>query len=103
MKGCALFYLDVLQQDPSGKYLVVSPSMSPENTYMKSVGITAGTTMDNQLVFDVFNNFIHASKILNEDQHLLEEVKSALNKLPPMQIGQHAPVAGMAERYGQNG
>lgn len=90
LKGCALFYLDVLQQDPSGKYLVVSPSMSPENTYMKSVGITAGTTMDNQLVFDVFNNFIHASKILNEDQHLLEEVKSALNKLPPMQIGQHA-------------
>ncbi len=89
LKGCALFYLDVLQQDPSKKFLVVSPSMSPENTYMKSVGITAGTTMDNQLVFDVFNNFIHASKILNEDTNLSDEVKSALNKLPPMQIGQH--------------
>lgn len=89
LKGCALFYLDVLQQDPSKKYLVVSPSMSPENTYMKSVGITAGTTMDNQLVFDVFNNFIHASEILNEDKGLSDEVKLALNKLPPMQIGQH--------------
>jgi alpha-L-fucosidase 2 len=90
LKGSALFYLDVLQQDPSKKYLVVSPSMSPENTYMKSVGITAGTTMDNQLVFDVFNNFVNASKVLNEDKNLSDEVKSALNKLPPMQIGQHA-------------
>jgi len=90
LKGCALFYLDVLQQDPTKKYLVVSPSMSPENTYMKSVGITSGTTMDNQLVFDVFNNFIHASKILNEDQSLSDEVQSALKQLPPMQIGQHA-------------
>jgi len=90
LKGSALFYLDVLQQDPSKKYLVVSPSMSPENTYMKSVGITAGTTMDNQLVFDVFNNFINASKVLNEDKNLSDEVKAALHKLPPMQIGQHA-------------
>ncbi|GAA4159567.1 glycoside hydrolase family 95 protein [Chryseobacterium ginsenosidimutans] len=90
LKGSALFYLDVLQQDPSKKYLVVSPSMSPENTYMNSVGITAGTTMDNQLVFDVFNNFISASKVLNEDKNLSDEVKTVLNKLPPMQIGQHA-------------
>ena len=90
LKGCALFYLDVLQHDTSKKYLVVSPSMSPENTYMKSVGITSGTTMDNHLVFDVFNNFIHASKILNEDQSLSDEVQSALKQLPPMQIGQHA-------------
>jgi alpha-L-fucosidase 2 len=89
LKGCALFYLDVLQQDPSKKYLVVSPSMSPENKYFKNVSITAGTTMDNQLVFDVFNNFINASKILDQDQNLSNEVKTALNKLPPMQIGQH--------------
>jgi alpha-L-fucosidase 2 len=90
LKGCALFYLDVLQQDPSKKYLVVSPSMSPENKYFKNVSITAGTTMDNQLVFDVLNNFINASKILNQDKNLSDEVKSALLKLPPMQIGQHA-------------
>lgn len=90
IKGATLFYLDVLQPDPSKQYLVVSPSMSPENTYLKSVGITAGTTMDNQLVFDVFNNFINASKALNENQKLSDEVKLASSKLPPMQIGQHA-------------
>lgn len=88
LRGAALFYLDVLQQDPSKKYWIVSPSMSPENTYMKNVGITAGTTMDNQLVFDVFNNFVNASKVLDTEKKLSDEVKIALSKLPPMQIGQ---------------
>ncbi|WP_435525575.1 glycosyl hydrolase family 95 catalytic domain-containing protein [Chryseobacterium indoltheticum] len=90
------------QQDSSGKYLVVSPSMSPENKYFKNVSITAGTTMDNQLVFDVFNNFINASKILNIDSQLSNEVKTALSKLPPMQIGQRRSITGMVDRYGQN-
>lgn len=89
LKGKALFYLDVLQKDPSGKWLVVSPSMSPENSYQKSVGITAGATMDNQLVFDVFNNFINAAKILRVDPLLSDSIQKALAQLPPMQIGQH--------------
>lgn len=90
LKGKALFYLDVLQPDSSGRWLVVSPSMSPENSYLPgSVGISEGTTMDNQLVFDVFHNFIDAAHILRTDSSLADSVKTALNKLPPMQIGQH--------------
>ncbi len=90
LKGVALFYLDILTRDPSGKWLVVSPSISPENSYEKgSVGISAGTTMDNQLVFDVFNNFIHASTVLETDASLRDSVRHSLNLLPPMQIGQH--------------
>jgi hypothetical protein len=90
LKGAALFYLDILTRDPSGKWLVVSPSISPENSYEAgSVGISAGTTMDNQLVFDVFNNFIHASTVLETDASLRDSVRHSLNQLPPMQIGQH--------------
>ncbi len=89
LKGKALFYLDVLQRDSSQKWLVVSPSMSPENAYQKNVSITAGATMDNQLVFDVFYNFINAARILNLDEKLSDSVKLALMQLPPMQIGQH--------------
>lgn len=89
LKGKALFYLDVLQKDPTGKWLVVSPSMSPENSYMSGVGISAGTTMDNQLIFDVFNNFIQAASALKLDNKLADSVKAALAQLPPMQIGQH--------------
>lgn len=90
LKGKALFYLDILHEDRSGQWLVVSPSMSPENSYLPgSVGVSAGTTMDNQLIFDVFHNFIDAAKILDVDSSLADSVKVALNRLPPMQIGQH--------------
>lgn len=90
LKGAAQFYLDVLQEDPEHKWLVVSPSMSPENTYEKSVGVTAGTTMDNQLVFDTFNNIVNASKILETDKPFADSVAVALKRLPPMQIGQYS-------------
>lgn len=89
LKGAALFYLDVLQEEPTNKWLVVSPSMSPENTYESGVGISAGTTMDNQLVFDVFNNIIAASKILGKDSNFADSVAQALKRLPPMQVGKY--------------
>ncbi|RZJ20240.1 MAG: glycoside hydrolase family 95 protein, partial [Acinetobacter sp.] len=89
LKGAALFYLDVLQQDPTGKYLVVSPSMSPENTYKAGIGISAGTTMDNQLVFDVFNNVISSAEILGVDAKFADTVKTKLNLLPPMKVGKY--------------
>ncbi|TKC55437.1 glycoside hydrolase family 95 protein [Pedobacter hiemivivus] len=89
LKGAALFYLDALKEEPTHKWLVMAPSMSPENTYEKGVGISAGTTMDNQLIADVFNNIIDAAKILNVDQSFTDSVSWALKKMPPMQIGQH--------------
>ncbi|AWK06248.1 hypothetical protein HYN56_19240 [Flavobacterium crocinum] len=90
MKGAAQFYLDVLQEEPEKKWLVVSPSISPENTYQGGVGVSAGTTMDNQLVFDVFNNIINACKVLETDRNFADSVAVALKRLPPMQIGQHS-------------
>ncbi|MBK0370201.1 glycoside hydrolase family 95 protein [Flavobacterium agrisoli] len=87
LKGVTQFYLDVLQEEPEHKWLVVAPSMSPENTYEKSVSISAGTTMDNQLVADVFNNFLKTSEILKIDKPFADSVTVALKRLPPMQIG----------------
>jgi len=88
-KQAATFYVDVLQEEPTNKWLVVAPSMSPENSYQNGVALSAGTTMDNQLVFDVFSNCIKAAAILNVDKAFVDTVKSKLNRLPPMQIGQH--------------
>lgn len=91
LKGSALFYLDFLLEEPVHKWLVVSPSMSPENDPVinKGISIAAGTTMDNQLVFEVFSNTIRAAGILNTDPKLVEQLKLALDRLPPMQIGQY--------------
>lgn len=89
LKGAALFYFDALREEPGHKWLVMAPSMSPENTYESGVGISAGTTMDNQLIFDVFNNIIDAAKILNVDRSFADSVSVVLKKMPPMQIGKH--------------
>ena len=90
LKGAALFYLDAIKPEPTHNWLVMAPSMSPENTYEKNVGISAGTTMDNQLIADVFNNIIRAAKILKVDQSFSDSVNTALKRLPPMQIGQYS-------------
>ncbi|WP_231425288.1 MULTISPECIES: glycoside hydrolase N-terminal domain-containing protein [Pedobacter] len=89
LKGAALFYLDVLKEEPKTGWLVMAPSMSPENTYEKGVGVAAGTTMDNQLIFDTFHNIINSAKILKVDQPLADSIAVALTRLPPMQIGKH--------------
>ncbi len=89
LKGKAQFYADVLQEEPENNWLVVAPSMSPENKYINGVGISYGTTMDNQLVFDVFSNAINASKVLGIDTEFADSISALKKRLPPMQIGQH--------------
>lgn len=87
LKGAAAFYVDVLQEYPEKNWLVVAPSMSPENAHHDGVTMAAGTTMDNQLVFDVFSNIIRAAEILNRDQTFIDTVKAKKKRIPPMQIG----------------
>ncbi|WP_276166038.1 glycoside hydrolase family 95 protein [Zobellia alginiliquefaciens] len=92
MKGAALFCLSILTPEPENGFLVVSPSISPEHGPMnrsKNVFIAAGTTMDNQLVFDMLTKTIRAAKLLRVDDKLVVEMQSALAKLPPMKIGQY--------------
>ncbi|ATP55890.1 hypothetical protein CPT03_05135 [Pedobacter ginsengisoli] len=91
LKGAAEFYLDFLVEEPVHKWMVVSPSMSPENAPRSHKGksIAAGATMDNQLVFDLFSNTIRAAEALNTDKDLVAKIKVMRNKLAPMQVGQY--------------
>ncbi|SDF03206.1 alpha-L-fucosidase 2 [Pricia antarctica] len=91
LKGAAEFYADFLVQHPNYPYLVVAPGNSPENAPEAHQGssITAGSTMDNQLVFDVFSTAIQASKILGVDTDFSDSLNTMRKKLPPMQIGKH--------------
>ena len=89
LKSASEFFDDFLTEEPEHKWLVVSPSVSPENSpsVHPEYSITAGATIDNQLVFDLFSETIQAAKILNEDKKFVEVLESKLQKLPPMQIG----------------
>ncbi|WP_281336253.1 glycoside hydrolase family 95 protein [Flavobacterium eburneipallidum] len=99
LKGAAMYYSDVLQEHPKYKWLVVTPSMSPENTHPKGTSMTAGTTMDNQLVFDVFSNFIEASSILKVDGTFADTLKTMKQRLAPMQVGQHTQLQEWLEDW----
>jgi alpha-L-fucosidase 2 len=92
MKSASAYFLDVLQTEPSNNWLVVSPSVSPEHEYIggkTAVSVTAGATMDNQLVFDLFSNTSKAASELKIDRKFADSLSSYQSKLPPMKIGKH--------------
>ncbi|MBN1951539.1 MAG: glycoside hydrolase family 95 protein [Bacteroidales bacterium] len=89
LKEATRFYLDFLIEEPGHQWLVVAPSISPENApaVHPESSLAAGTTMDNQLVFDLLTITREAAEILAVDDQLVNEIQLALEKLPPMQIG----------------
>ncbi|TDD99484.1 glycoside hydrolase family 95 protein [Flavobacterium cellulosilyticum] len=91
LKGAALFYVDFLVDHPKYKWMVVNPGNSPENAPQAHNGssLDAGTTMDTQIVTDVFNTTIRAAEILKEDATLIDTLKGIRSRLAPMHIGKH--------------
>lgn len=90
LKGAAQFYLDYMQPMPGKEWMVNVPSVSPEQGPMgKKTPVTAGCTMDNQIVFDALSSAIRASEILGLDSEERRQMCGALEKLPPMQIGKY--------------
>ena len=90
LKGAADFYLDYLQPLPGTNYLVVVPSTSPEHGPMgKRSTITAGCTMDNQIVHDALSSVLEAATILGVDQDYRKTLEATLSRIPPMQVGQY--------------
>jgi alpha-L-fucosidase 2 len=87
MKGAAEFFLDTLVPDPSGKFLVTSPSMSPENLHPHDAAVCAGPAMDSQILRDLFTNCIASSEILKTDPDFRAACVAARAKLPPDRIG----------------
>ena len=91
LRGAALFLLDYMQRDSRTGWVMTVPTVSPEHGPMgKRTTVTAGSTMDNQIVFDVLNATLKASEVLNEgDPDFLFMLRAALRDLPPMQIGRY--------------
>lgn len=91
LKGAAMFYNDFLVDHPVYGFLVVCPANSPENAPKAHQGasIDGGTTMDNQIVFDVLSNAIRAAQLLGDDDPLMDTLLMKRAKLSPMHIGKH--------------
>lgn len=90
MQAACEFFEDFLVKDADTGWLVVSPSMSPENApRISGKKIVAGATLDNQLLYDLFTHTIEAAQILNVNEAPTKRWRSIVDQLPPMQIGQY--------------
>lgn len=116
MKGSVEFFMDFLVPFPGTNWLVTNPSTSPENPpegkgykyfFDEITGgyyfttITAGATIDMQVLKDLFGYYNTATEILGIDQNFNQKVQAARKRLVPSQIGKDGTLQEWAEDYGQ--
>lgn len=117
MKGNVEFFLDFLREHPRYGWLVTNPSTSPENfpdrpgngtffdevTGWMSPGTTicAGSTIDMQILGDLFGYVAEASRILDIDDEFREKVLETRKRLAPMQVNKKGELQEWLEDWGQ--
>ncbi|SEO39361.1 alpha-L-fucosidase 2 [Duganella sp. CF517] len=88
LKGAALFFVDTLVEDPQGRGLVTSPSISPENEHHKGVATCAGPAMDRQIVRDLFGWTLKAHALLEDgDAAFAATLETMRARLPADRVG----------------
>lgn len=90
MKSSAQFVLDFLIKDSKGQWVTV-PSNSPENKYYDPLtaqahDLTYGSTMDIQIITELFNNCILSTEVLGYDKEFADTLKHVMKDLPPVRI-----------------
>jgi len=87
MREVALFYSDWLTEDPRDGSLISVPSTSPENRYINAAGeetaLCLGSAMDQQVMAEVFDNYLEASSILGLEDDFSRKVKKQRTRLRP--------------------
>ncbi|MCB9782898.1 MAG: glycoside hydrolase family 95 protein [Candidatus Omnitrophica bacterium] len=102
LKGAAEFVLDLLIEHEG--MLVVAPSTSPENAYIhpetgKPTRITWASTFHTMIVRALFQSVIQAGEALDTDASFREELRTALDRMPPLQIGADGSIQEWIEDY----
>jgi alpha-L-fucosidase 2 len=117
MKGSVEFFLDFLVEHPKYGWLVTNPSTSPENfpawpgndpfydeacAWMSpGTTICAGSTIDMQILSDLFGYVAEAAEILGVDPEFRKVVLEKRGRLAPMKIGKNGDLQEWLEDWGQ--
>ena len=115
MEGSVKFFMDFLVPHPNGKWLVTNPSTSPENFpdgggnkpyfdevtagFREGTTICAGSSIDMQILYDLFGYYIEASKILDKENSFIQQVSIAREKLVPPKIGKDGALQEWADDW----
>jgi hypothetical protein len=89
----------------SGKYLVTTPSLSPENSFLdekNEQGVYCeGSTIDIQIVHTILSDFAKTTQTLGLEDTLLSEVHRVQSRLPPMKTGSFGQLQEWPVDYGE--
>ena len=92
MHDAALFFLDILVEEPEHGWLVTAPTTSPENAFYdasgRAVSVCMGSTMDVQIVSELFDAVTEASEILHLDRSFADSLQTVKHRFPPMQVSE---------------
>ncbi|MCL5736362.1 MAG: hypothetical protein M1274_12370 [Actinobacteria bacterium] len=90
LKEACQFYQAALVPDEKG-FLITSPSTSPENSFVTDRGevswVCAGTAIERQIIWDLFDNTIAAAKVLNIDDDFRKILADQQARIRPPEIG----------------
>lgn len=107
--------MDFLVPHPNGKWLVTNPSTSPENFpdgggnkpyfdevtagFREGTTICAGSSIDMQILYDLFGYYIEAAGVLGKENEFVQKVIAARAKLVPPQIGKDGSLQEWADDW----
>jgi alpha-L-fucosidase 2 len=106
LRASAEFSLDWLVEDPKTKKLVAGPATSPENTFITADGQKASLcmapAMEQEIIWDCFNNYLEATRILGVKEATMTEVEKALPRLQGLKIGRDGRLMEWNEEFKEN-
>jgi alpha-L-fucosidase 2 len=105
LKGAAEFYLATMIEDENG-FLITSPSTSPENYFKTDDGqkasVSEGNTMERSIIWDLFDNIVQATRVLETDADFGKKVADARDKIKKLQIGRNGQLMEWGEDWDMN-
>ncbi|MBT3294266.1 MAG: glycoside hydrolase family 95 protein [Verrucomicrobia bacterium] len=91
MKDAAAFLLDFMTENGQGQ-LATCPSTSPENSFLEPgseerASVCEGSAMDMTMIRELFENILEGSLLLGQQDAVVDEVRSAYDRLAMPLIG----------------
>jgi alpha-L-fucosidase 2 len=104
LEAVAHFYSDWLIEDRRDGMLISAPSTSPENRYLNSQGIPVasclGSAMDQQVITEVFTNYLQAANLLKINSEWVAKITQQLKQLRPgFQLGSDGRILEWDREY----
>lgn len=106
MKEAAEFCLDYSETDPRTGRILFGPSVAPEKGYKingKIVYPAMGTSMSQQILWDLFGYCVRAGEILKEDGEFRRRLLAARGRLAPPQAGRDGAIMEWADDVESDG